>query len=576
MATSAVQSSAFQIWKRPNFWHDLSLIPVMGILAGCGLIYEYLISHYAGRILGTVESTIFAMIGVMIVSMGIGAFYARVIKQPFNGFVWLEVGIAFLGGISILLMAAVYSVAHTLPMQIQEIYGIDSSVDSNQALVISLKRFAEAVPFVTGFALGFMVGMEIPLIARIREQVHGQHLKNNAGTIYGADYIGAGIGAALWVTICLQSPIMVVAAATASANALMGVFFLIRYGKYITGKAALWLVHGVILAMLGFLLLSGEQIMQGLNNTLFKDTVVYSKNTKYQHLTITERFLAANLPKVHSLYINGRLQFASNDEGIYHSMLTYPPLLASARTDRILVVGGGDGMAVRDILRWNPETVTLLDLDEGMLQLFNGADAAAPTAVSERLLALNESALSDHRVSVVQGDAFKSVEALVGQQLKFDTIIVDLPDPSHPDLNKLYSDYFYGKLRELLSGDGAIAIQSTSPYHAKKAFMSIGKTLSAAGFNTQQYHTNVPSFGEWGWTIGTIHGKSASQRIEAVSDMPVKSDWISLPLMGAAFAFTPKFYSGLDLINVNTIGSNSTYQYHLDGWKQDKGVFVQQ
>jgi len=473
-------------------------------------------------------------------------------------------------------MAVVYSVAHTLPIQIQEIYGIDPSVDSNQALVIALKRFAEAVPFITGFALGFMVGMEIPLIARIREQVHGKHLENNAGTIYGADYIGAGIGAALWVTICLQSPIMVVAAATASANALMGVFFLLRYGRYITGKTALWVVHGGILAMLGFLLLSGEQIMQGLNHTLFKDTVVYSKNTKFQHLTITQRFLAANLPKVHSLYINGRLQFASNDEGVYHSMLTYPPLLASARTDHILVVGGGDGLAVRDILRWNPESVTLLDLDEGMLQLFKGEDTAAPLDVSKRLLALNESALSDPRVNIVPGDAFKSVEALVGQREKFDTIIVDLPDPSHPDLNKLYSDYFYGKLRELLNGDGAIAIQSTSPYHAKKAFISIGKTLGVAGFNTQQYHANVPSFGEWGWTIGTVHGKSASQRIAAATEMPVKSDWVSLQLMSAAFAFTPKFYNDMQAIEVNTIGSNSIYQYHLDGWKLDKGVFVQQ
>lgn len=564
-----------QMCERPAFRHDLTLIPVMGILAGCGLIYEYLISHYAGRILGTVESTIFAMIGVMIVSMGIGAFYARVIKRPFIGFVWLEVGIAFLGGISILLMAAVYSVAHTLPVQIHEIYGLDPSFGASQSLILTLKRFAEAVPFFAGFLLGFMVGMEIPLIARIRERLHGKHLENNAGTIYGADYIGAGIGAALWVTICLQAPIMLVATTTAAANASMGVFFLIRYREHITGKPALWFIHVAILAMLGFLLVSGEQIMQSLNHSLFDDNVVYSKNTKHQHLTITERHLAANLPKVHSLYINGRLQFASNDEGIYHSMLTYPALLAAAKTERVLVVGGGDGLAVRDILRWNPKSVTLLDLDGGLLELFMGEDTSAPKPVLNKLLALNESALLDPRVNIIKGDAFKSAETLVGERARFDVIIVDLPDPSHPDLNKLYSDYFYGRLRELLNGDGAIAVQSTSPYHARKAFISIGKTLSAAGFNTQQYHANVPSFGEWGWTIGTVQGRSALQRITESTEMPVQSDWISLNLIKGAFAFTPKFYDAIQTIKVNSLGSHSTYQYHLDGWKSNQGVFIQ-
>jgi len=562
-------------WRQPLFRHDAALISIMAILAGCCLIYEYLLAHFAGRILGSVESTIFAMIGVMIVSMGIGAFYAKVIKKPFEAFVWLELGIAFLGGISVLLMAVVFSVAHTLPVQIQEIYGIDPSVEASAALVLSLKRLAEAIPFFTGFALGFMVGMEIPLIARIREEIHGQHLTHNVGTIYGADYIGAGIGAAIWVMFCLKMPIMVVAAATASVNALVGVFFLIRYRSHIKGKINLWVVQGILLVLLLVLWTLGGQWMHSLNNSLFMDKVAYTKHTKYQHLTITERHLSANLPKVYSLYINGRLQFASNDEGIYHSMLTYPPLLASARTDHILVIGGGDGMAVRDILRWNPQAVTVLDLDDGMLSLFKGEDKIAPEYVTKRLLSLNESSLLDPRVNVIQGDALKGVEALVSEGLKFDTIIVDLPDPSHPDLNKLYSDYFYGKLKELLYGDGAIAIQSTSPYHAQKAFMSIGKTLSAAGFNTEQYHANVPSFGEWGWTIGTIHGKNASRRIKDKADIPVPSEWVSRDLILGAFVFTPNFYNGLESISVNSLGSHSTYQYHLDGWEKQKGVFLQ-
>ena len=137
-------------------------------------------------------------------------------------------------------------------------------------------------------------------------------------------------------------------------------------------------------------------------------------------------------------------------------------------------------------------------------------------------------------MNVILGDAFIEVEKLVSRGEHYDTIIVDLPDPSHPDLSKLYSDFFYARLKELLSADGAIAIQSTSPYHARKAFISIGKTLRSAGFNTEQYHANVPSFGEWGWTIGTIRGRSASERIVEQRSMPVEDLWLSKDFMLAS------------------------------------------
>ncbi|MFT7560951.1 MAG: spermidine synthase [Flavobacteriales bacterium] len=560
-------------WSTPLRRHDIFLIGIMGVLAGCGLIYEYLMAHFAGRILGSVESTIFAMIGIMIVSMGMGSFYSRTIKCPFTGFAWIEVVIGLLGGLAVLIMAGVFAIAHTLPVMIREIYGIDTSISIDGGWIDTLKHIAEAVPFFIGFTLGFLVGMEIPLIARIREQLHEKHLVHNTGTIYGADYIGAGIGAAIWVLVCLKIPIMEAAVATAAVNTLMGFCFLYRYRKHINNTLGLWVIHGVLACILVILFYNGQQWMRGLNNTLFQDQVAYSKKTHFQYLTITERHLSARHPKVYSLYINGRLQFASNDEGIYHSMLTYPALLTSAKTNHVLVVGGGDGMAVRDILRWNPQSITLADLDGGMLALFKGEDTEAPKAISDKLLELNEGALLDERVTIIQGDAFKTVEQLVEDGKLYDTIIVDLPDPSHPDLNKLYSDYFYGKLKELLNGDGVVAIQSTSPFHAKKAFLSIGKTLAASGFNTEQYHTNVPSFGEWGWTIGTKMGGSVTRRLAELDSLPVANEFISMPVINASFVFHPAFYSEIDTIDVNIMGSHATYQYHLSGWETGKGVF---
>jgi len=559
--------------KLPYFVDDVLLITSMAILAGCGLIYEYLLAHYAGRILGAVETTIYAMIGIMIVAMGFGAFTAKWIKNPFTGFTWLEVIIALLGASSILIMATMTALIYTLPHWLHEIYNIHPSVMLQGGAIQVLKEIAFYTPYVTGFILGLMIGMEIPLIARVREIIHQQHLVHNTGTIYGADYIGAGIGAAIWVTICLQIPIMVAAVTTAAANIIVGIVFLIRYREKINNLGVLIIVHLIVIVVIIILAFSGAKWLEQMNYALFEDEPIYTKVTPYQHLTVTQRIVGQGLEKVTSLYINGRLQFSSSDEHIYHSFLTYPALLTSARHEKILVIGGGDGLAVRDILKWNPDSVTLIDLDTDMINLFRGTDPKLPEDVKKTILTLNENALNDPRVQIINQDAFLEVEKLVSQQRHFDTIIVDLPDPSHPDLNKLYSDFFYARLKDLLSGDGVIAIQSTSPYHAQQAFISVGKTLQSVGFQTEQYHANVPTFGEWGWTIGTVHGQTASQRIRNSVTLPIDDPWISKQQLLAAFVFAPSFYQFAPQVAINKLGTRVIYNYHQQAWGKMDGVF---
>lgn len=279
-----------------------------------------------------------------------------------------------------------------------------------------------------------------------------------------------------------------------------------------------------------------------------------------------------HLPPVYSMYINGRLQFSSIDEHIYHAYLVHPVLAASARHDNILVIGGGDGLALRQIYKWQPQQVTLLDLDKEVVTLFKNPPSEMPKRLAHALLALNGNAFNDPRVQVMFNDAFNGVDTLIQQGRKYDAIIVDLPDPSHPDLNKLYSDLFYRKLAQLLSADGAIGIQSTSPYHATKAFISIGKTLALAGFKVDQYHHNVPSFGEWGWTIGTLSGKDARSRLQTLQTLPIDDSWLTPGLIRAAFEFPKNFYSKNDQIKANTIGSLQLYHYHLQAWSDSQGV----
>ena len=548
----------------------------MAVLAGCGLIYEYLLSHYAGRVLGSVESAIYAMIGTMIVAMGIGAFLARWFKDAFTAFAWLESIIALVGMGCILAIASVIAVSYSLPHIFSQIFNLPADTVLNGYVFQKLQEWSRFLPYVFGLLLGLLIGMEIPLIARIRQQVYGRFLENNAGTIYGADYIGAGIGAAIWVSIMLAMPIMQAAAWTALFNIVAGLAFLWRYHSYVRFAKLLLVCHLALLVLFGFILVLGSSWMKDLSNVLYKDKVIYSEATKYQHLVLTER-LSRNQPDpITDLYLNGRLQFSSIDEQIYHSMLVYPALLASNRHDDILIVGGGDGLAMRDVLKWPVKEVTLIDLDGQLLNLFGhkSDEFQAPVEIVNRLTKLNANAMDDPRANVIVGDAFIEVERLLDQGKRFDTIIIDLPDPNHPDLNKMYSDYFYNHIRQLLAPDGAMAVQSTSPYHAKKAFLSIGKTVKAAGFkHVEQYQQNIPSFGQWGWTIATTRGQSASARINDVVNLSVDSRWASKEYLLAAFVFPNYYFEQINNIEVNRLGSGTLYDYYRSAWQEESELY---
>ena len=557
--------------------HDILLIAVIGIVAACGLIYEYLMAHYAGRILGVMESTIYAMIGLMIMAMGAGAFVAKWVVSAFRGFAWLELWIGILGASAILILSGSVALTYSIPDAIRATYGLDSSIQFNGGIVQGLYQTTRILPFALGGLIGFLVGMEIPLIARIRQSLHTQHLEHNLGTMYGADYIGAGIGAAVWVFVCLHIPVIYAAVGTASLNTIVGIAFLWVYRRDIGSTRLLWIGHGALVVLLLVMALFGGRWINDMTNMLFADRVVHQLKTPYQNLVLTKRHISRSKPDVLSLYINGRLQFASNDERIYHSFLTTPALLSAYKRDRVLVVGGGDGLAVRDILRWpDVHEVTVVDIDNQMLDLFRGLDESAPHWLTRDLKALNADALYDSRVKVALQDAFIEVDTMINAGVQFDVIVLDLPDPSHPDLNRLYSDFFYARLKQVLSPDGAIVVQSTSPYHAKKAFLSVGRTLAHAGFMVERYHANVPSFGEWGWTIGVPKGKLPSERI-ALQGLAVSPDkMLEARQIMAAFVFPAGYFDSESQVEINRLGSHTLFNYHQEAWQAGFGVYYAQ
>jgi spermidine synthase len=549
------------------FIDDLLLILIMATLACCGLIYEYLLSHYSARILGSVETVIYAIIGIMIVSMGLGAFAAKKVKNAFQGFVILELTVALVGCSATLFIASVIGFSQTLPQLIADTYQIPSDIFIKGDFLTTLNWLSVKLPYLFAFILGFLIGLEIPLIARIREIVYGQHLDHNAGTIYGADYIGAGVGAAIWVLFMLQIDINQAAALTASLNLIAGFVFLIRFRHYLSHKIKLILGHFVLMLLIIFVFISGGDWQKQMQNLLYLDKVVYQTQTPYQNLVFTERLLGGGYEPIYNFYINGRLQFSSLDEHIYHEFLVHPAMQASARHDNILIIGGGDGLALREVQKWGPTSMTLIDLDPQLVNLFKNPTQFLPSRLANQINKLTHDSFNQIGVNVINDDAFIAIDQLLATKQSFDTIIVDLPDPSHPDLNKLYSVNFYYRLKHLLKGDGVIAVQSTSPFHAQNAFISIGKTLQKAGLKTEQYHQNVPSFGEWGWSIASKMGQVPSQRLAAFEHLNVTTNWLTLPLLKAAFIFNKDFYFNKDNIKVNDLGSNILYQYHQKAWE---------
>jgi spermidine synthase len=193
------------------------------------------------------------------------------------------------------------------------------------------------------------------------------------------------------------------------------------------------------------------------------------------------------------LFLNGNLQFHSRDEYRYHEALVHPAMAAHGAPRRVLVLGGGDGLAVREVLRHaSVERVTLVDLDPHVTRLF---------ARHPQLVALNAGALASPKVEIVNADAFGWLEAQ--PQAMFDVIVCDFPDPTNFALGKLYTTTFYALLDRHLAAGGYAVVQTTSPLIARRSFWTVVATLEAVGFGVTPYHAHVPSFGEWGFVIAS-------------------------------------------------------------------------
>ncbi len=316
--------------------------------------------------------------------------------------------------------------------------------------------------------------------------------------------------------------------------------------------------HGLIVRILlaTALLLAGllfaDRLVGLSEQKLFNAPVIFATNSPYQRLIVTERH--GHL----QLFLNGNLQFSTRDEHRYHEALVHPMMQTLSDSTRaskpkleVLILGGGDGMAAREVLKYEAVAhITLVDLDKKMTDFF---------ADTPRFQALNANSLNDPKVTIVNADAYKWLES---SEAHFDAIIVNLPDPSQYSLAKLYSVPMYHLLRQHLNAEGLAVVQSTSPYYAPRSFWSINKTLQAAHFKTTPYHAYVPSFGEWGFIIASVN-----QPFVAPSRYEQPMTFLSPSVSREMFTFAPDMQP--IAVEPNTLDKQMLVHYYMQDWSDE-------
>ncbi|WP_203364492.1 polyamine aminopropyltransferase [Bacillus sp. REN10] len=432
-----------------------------GIVSICGIIFEVLFGALGSYILGDGVKQYTLTISLFLTGMGIGAFISeKITKKLVLSFIWIEYSIVLIGGLSAFLL---FGVTAYLP-------------EGTDAL------------FLYGITLivGTLTGVELPVLIRKANEI-GIALHKSTAKVLFSDYAGGLIGGLLF--LFLLRPyfgLVKTAFIVAAINILTAIWITVKFRCELT-KYTVHLGAGIVFLLVIMAgILFGEEAAFHFEQKLYKDPIVYSEQTAYQKIILTREDGDTRL------YLDGQLQFSSADEHRYHETLVHPVMAAAERKERILVLGGGDGLAVRELLKYKEVSdITLVDLDPQMVKL---ADE------NHFLVDLNEGSLKNNRVNIVHEDAFQFMEQAKGF---YDVIIVDLPDPNNESLNKLYTLEFYSLLRNHLSPSGAIVVQATSPVFAPEVYWTIDRTIAAAGLQTENLHVDIPSFGGWGFVLAS-------------------------------------------------------------------------
>jgi spermidine synthase len=487
------------------------------IVATCGLIYELLAGTLASYVLGDSVTQFSLIIGIYLFAMGVGSWLSRFIEKGLaRRFVDIELAVAVLGGFS-------------APL-----------------LFLSFARvsYFYAVLYFIVFAIGVFVGLEIPLLLRIlKDQVE---FKDLISRVLAFDYIGALLASILFPILFVPKLGLVrTSLIFGMLNALVALWGTWLMRPLIKGRiAGLRVRSAIVLALLLVAFVKANTLTSLAEDEMFADEIVYAKDTPYQRIVITRGRAGFQL------FLNGNLQFSSTDEYRYHEALVHPAMLLANNPRRVLVLGGGDGLALREILKYpSVERITLVDLDPNMTQLSSRFPLLAD---------LNRHSFENSRVQVINQDAFIWLEHTSDQP--YDAAIVDFPDPNSFALGKLYTTRFYRLLRNRLTPNAGVSVQATSPMFARNSYWCIVRTLEAAGFVVKPYYTAVPSFGLWGFAL------ASASRFEIPTKPPDGLRFLDEQTLAAMFRLSKDIEPVP--VEINRLDNQALVRYYEGEWRK--------
>ncbi len=482
-------------------------------IATCGLIYELIAGTLASYLLGDSVTQFSTIIGAYLFAMGIGSYLSRFIhRNEVAIFIQVEMLVGVIGGCSAGLLFLLFA-----------------EVSSFRVLLYAIVVL-----------IGVLVGLEIPLLLRILKD--RLEFKDLVSQVFTFDYIGALLASLLFPLVLVPHLGLVRASFLFGAlNVMVGLVTLRLLRRHLVAVRSLQTVGLLLLVGLGVGFGFSQKLLAWSEKNAYVDPVIFARSTPYQRIVLTRE--ASDI----RLYLNNNLQFSSRDEYRYHETLVHPGLARLTQPRDVLVLGGGDGLAVREVLKYPSVTnVLLVDLDPEMTHLFS---------TQEMLLRLNGAALLSPRVRVTNADAFTWIKSNTN---RYDFIIADFPDPSNFSLGKLFTTAFYSCVRPALRPEGALVVQCTSPWVARKAFWCVDETLRASGFVTEPYHVYVPSFGEWGFIL------ASQQPLPQALKFPPNLKFIADDSVRDLFHFPPDM--GPIPVEPNRLNNQMLVRYFEEEW----------
>jgi Predicted spermidine synthase with an N-terminal membrane domain len=446
------------------------------IISGCSMVYELIISAVSSYLVGDSTLHYSITIGLYMFAMGVGSFLSKYIKEDlFNWFTNIEIGVGILGGLSSLLLF------------LANLY-LDSY---------------ELVMYVEIILIGTLVGAEIPILTRIIE-MDKKNLRLTLSNLFSFDYIGGLIGSVAFPLLLMPKlGFFATAFMAGSFNLICACLIVFKYQSRIKGASYYKAFTICLLIIMIIGMFFSENIGSFIENGLYRDHIILSEQTQYQKIVVTRHKDDVRL------YIDGNVQFSSMDEYRYHEALVHIPMSVTSDRSEVLILGGGDGMAARELLKYPETKITMVDLDSEMTRI-----CSEDKVIAE----LNNNSLISDRLTIYNMDAYEYLENC---NKKYGVVIVDLPDPNNEALAKLYSNVFYRMCGNVLVPGGVVNVQSTSPYYATKSFWCITKTMESEGFIVAPYHLQVPAFGDWGFNMAV---KADNDFVTMSDDSNIEND----------------------------------------------------